>query len=65
VPDSEQPLLISVREASRRLGVGRDATYDLARRGALRSIRVGRRVLIPVKALEAWIDATTLEDGDR
>ena len=51
------PLLIGVREAARRLGIGRDAAYELIHRGRLRSIRVaGRRVLIPLSELGAFVE---------
>jgi excisionase family DNA binding protein len=49
-------LLISVREAAARLGIGRDATYALVREGRLPVVRVGRRVLIPARALALWIE---------
>jgi excisionase family DNA binding protein len=52
-----EPLLIGVRQAAGRLGIGRDATYTLVREGRLPSIRVGRRVLVPVSALERFIDS--------
>lgn len=49
---SEEKLTFSVEEAAKWLGVGRSAAYELVRTGALFSIRVGRRVLIPRRALE-------------
>jgi excisionase family DNA binding protein len=51
-----EPLLLSVRDAARRLGVGRDFTYRLVREGRLAHLSVGRRMLIPVAALERWIE---------
>jgi excisionase family DNA binding protein len=41
-------LMIDVKEAGRRLGLGRSTTYSLIQRGVLRSVRVGgaRRVLV-------------------
>ena len=45
-------MLVSVTEASRALGVSRAFAYELVAAGVLRSIRLGRRVLIPVAALE-------------
>jgi excisionase family DNA binding protein len=50
-----EPLLISVREAATRLGIGRDTAYALVAEGRLRSLRLGRRVLIPVVELSAFV----------
>jgi excisionase family DNA binding protein len=43
---------MSVAEAGRWLGVGRNAAYDAARRGEIPTIRVGRLLRVPVAALE-------------
>jgi excisionase family DNA binding protein len=55
-----EPLLVSVREAARLLGLGRDNTYALVRDGRLRSVGVGRKRLVPRIELERWI-ASELE----
>jgi excisionase family DNA binding protein len=51
-----EPLLISVREAAQRLGLGRDTAYQLVREGRLRSLSVNRRILIPVAELPLFIE---------
>ena len=43
---------MTVPEAATALGIGRSAGYEAARRGELPTIRIGRRVLVPVVALE-------------
>jgi excisionase family DNA binding protein len=48
---------MSINEAARYLGVGRSTPYELVRTGQLQSIRVGRQILIPVRALDAYIDS--------
>ena len=65
------PELLSIEQASRRLGIGRTAAYDAIGRGELRSVKVGRRRLIPADALAelaqrgtAPANGTALEDGD-
>jgi excisionase family DNA binding protein len=51
-----EPLLVSVRDAARHLGIGRDTAYQLVREGRLRSVHVaGRRVLIPRSELEDFV----------
>lgn len=52
---TSSPLLVTVREASRELGLGRDVTYQLVRDGRLRSVRLNRRILIPRAELAAFV----------
>jgi excisionase family DNA binding protein len=47
---------ISVDQAARVIGIGRDAAYDAVRNGDIPSIRVGRRILVPIKALDRLLD---------
>ena len=54
-------MLVSVTEASRALGVSRSFAYELVAAGVLKSIRLGRRVLIPVSALEDLIAVGDVE----
>jgi excisionase family DNA binding protein len=48
---------ISIEQTAQLLGLGRTATYDAARRGELPTRRLGRRLLVPVPALLAWLGA--------
>lgn len=50
---------VTVPEAGRLLGIGRDAAYRAAERGELPTIRVGRRLVVPVPRLLALVGATT------
>ncbi|MBI4345925.1 MAG: excisionase family DNA-binding protein [Elusimicrobia bacterium] len=50
------PLLISVEEAGKRLGVGRTFAYELVASGELPSVKLGRRRLVPVAALSEYVD---------
>jgi excisionase family DNA binding protein len=47
--------LLSIDEAAHALGIGRSLTYDLISRGGLRTVRVGRRRLIPAAAVAELI----------
>lgn len=49
-------LCISVPEAARLLGLGRNSVYEAVRRGEVPAVRVGRRLVVPVRALEAWLE---------
>jgi excisionase family DNA binding protein len=46
-PAGEKPILLSVRDAARLLGVGESTLWRSASRGEILKVRVGRRVLIP------------------
>jgi excisionase family DNA binding protein len=48
---------ITVEQAAQLLGLGRTAAYDAARRGELPTLRLGRRLLVPVPALLTWLGA--------
>lgn len=47
--------LAPVEDVARVLDLGRTATFDACARGDLPSVRIGRRVLIPVPALVRWL----------
>lgn len=57
------PLLLSVRDAARQLGIGRDTCYELVRCGRLRSVAIGRRRLIPFRELEAFAEREAVSAG--
>ena len=49
-------LTITVEEAGRLLGIGRNAAYEAARRGEIPTIRIGKRLLVPLVALERKLE---------
>jgi excisionase family DNA binding protein len=49
---------ITIEQTAKLLGLGRTAAYDAARRGELPTRRLGRRLLVPVPALLAWLEAS-------
>jgi len=48
----EDELTISVPEAGRRLGLGKNASYEAARRGELPVLRFGRKLRVPIVAFD-------------
>jgi excisionase family DNA binding protein len=50
-----EPRCVDIAEAARLLGVGRSTTFRLVADGELASFTVGRRRLIPVYAIDAFI----------
>jgi len=54
-----QPKTITVPEAGRiYLGIGRDSSYEAAKRGEIPVIRIGRLLRVPVIAMERLLDVT-------
>ena len=51
-----EKLTLSVEEAGKLLGVSRQTAYNLIHRADFPVLRIGKRVLIPRKQLEAWMD---------
>jgi len=49
-------LTMPVEEAGEMLGISRSLAYELVRRGELPSLRLGRRGVVPVRALEAMVE---------
>lgn len=48
---------LTVPEAGRLLGIGRDAAYAAAERGEIPTLRLGRRIVVPVPRLLALLGA--------
>lgn len=48
----EERLTLTVGECAKILGIGRQLTYDKVKTGEIPVIRIGRRLLVPRRALE-------------
>jgi len=56
---------LSVAEAGEALGISRWSAYQAAKSGQLPTIRIGRRLLVPVAALDRMLNqAATGNGGD-
>ena len=55
-PASSPRLTRKPEEAAPMLGIGRNGVYTLVRSGQLRSIKVGRKILIPLSAIEEFLN---------
>jgi excisionase family DNA binding protein len=51
--------LLSIDDAAKALGIGRTALYGELMRGELRSMKVGRRRLIPLTAIRQYIASSS------
>ena len=59
----DQPKTLTVPEAGRRyFDLGRNASYEAARRGDIPTIRIGRLLRVPVVAMERKLERV---DDDR
>lgn len=52
----EEKLTLSVEEMGKLLGVSRLVAYTLIHRTDFPTLRIGKRILIPKRQLEAWMD---------
>lgn len=52
-------LLLTVSEVAAELQIARGKAYELVRSGTLPSVKLGRSVRVPRKALLDWIDQKT------
>lgn len=52
-----KPIAVAPEEAARLTGLGRTTIFGALKSGALASLKVGRRRLIRIDVLEAWLDS--------
>ncbi len=50
--------MLTVEQAAKRLGISRGLAYEAARRGDIPAVRIGKRLLVPVAALQTFIERT-------
>jgi excisionase family DNA binding protein len=50
-------LAVSTFEAAELAGVGRTTIYEAIQSGALKSLKIGKRRLVRIDALEQWLSA--------
>ena len=43
---------MTIEQAAVQLGIGRSLAYEAARRGEIPTIRIGRKLLVPIEQLE-------------
>lgn len=53
------PFTVSVPEAARILGIGRNTAYVAARRGDLPTVRIGGRIVVPTHRLVEMLDGAS------
>ena len=53
---ASSPLLLTIPDVARRLGLGRTKVYELIAREGLPVVRFGRAVRVSVTSLQQWIE---------
>ena len=53
-------LTFTVEEAGELLGISRALAYEMARTGRLPTLRFGKRIVVPKKAIENMLDRSAL-----
>ena len=56
---AEQRRTLTVPETAAALGVSSDLVYDEIRAGRIRSVRIGRRILVPREELDRLLQAAS------
>jgi excisionase family DNA binding protein len=51
-------LTVTIEEAATALGIGRNSAYAAARTGEIHTIKVGKRVLVPISSLQQMLNGT-------
>jgi excisionase family DNA binding protein len=51
------PILVSIKEASRLIGIGNTRIYELINVGALETMRIGRRRMIRYSSIQNFVDS--------
>jgi excisionase family DNA binding protein len=52
---------ITIEEVAHKLGIGRNQAYEAARRGEVPTIKIGKRILVPVAAFNRML----AQDNDK
>lgn len=53
--EAPAPLCVSVETAAEMLGIGRSLAYRMAKEGSLPTVKMGRRLLVPISKLEEML----------
>ena len=57
-------MAISAAKAAELLGISRSEVYKLAKRTDFPAFKIGERVVVSVKGLEAWVERKASEEAD-
>lgn len=55
-------LALTVPELADALGIGRNAAYTLCETEGFPSVRIGKRIVVPIQPLQEWLRAKGMEE---
>lgn len=58
-----QPLTLSVLEAGKMLGIGRNAAYRAAERGDIPTVKIGKRILVLREPLKRMLEGANAQSA--
>lgn len=58
---TNERLTLTPEEAAKQLGVSMPTMYQLCNKKGFPSVRVGRKIIIPLASLEKWLEAQATE----
>ena len=58
------PATMTVSQAATLLGISRSSAYECVRLGSIPSLRLGRRIVVPRRAIDVLLNSVSL-DGPR
>jgi predicted DNA-binding transcriptional regulator AlpA len=53
--ENKEAICISIEAMGRRMGISRSSAFALAHTPGFPTVTLGRRILVPVAELEAWL----------
>lgn len=57
-------LCMTTNEAAEQLNISKSKLYQLLRENAIPSVRVGRKLLIPIQELKEWLHTQSTNDSN-
>jgi|LSQX01.2.fsa_nt_gb excisionase family DNA binding protein len=61
---TDSPLALTVKDVAHELQVSEWQVYELIRQGQLPHVQIGRRKIVPRKALEQWLERRCKNGND-
>lgn len=59
---TERKVLYTVADVAAMLSIGRTATWELVRKGTIRSVRIGRTRRVPMSAIHEYVERLLAEE---
>lgn len=59
-----EKMVFNMAEFAAVMGIGRSKAWEMTKQPGFPTVRLGRRVVIPIEALKAWLDKQAANDSD-